>query len=108
VADEAGKELQVTCVVIAEVLASLYVPVAVNWTVAATATEAGFGVIAIDVSEITVRVTPGEVTPVKEAVICVVPCATPVASPAAEIVAAAGVAEFQVTVDVISAVVLSL
>jgi len=66
VADEVGKELQVTCVVIAEVLASLYVPVAVNWRVAATATEAGFGVIAIDVSEITVRVTPGDVTPVNE------------------------------------------
>src|SRR5579859_935482 len=99
VADEVGDELQVTEVVMFEVLASLKVPVAVNEIVLATATEAGFGVIAIEVSEITVSVTAGvDVTPPCDAVICVVPAATPVARPVAEIVAVAGVPEFQVTV----------
>src|SRR5579859_217972 len=99
VADEVGDELQVTEVVMFEVLASLKVPLAVNEIVLATATEAGFGVIAIEVSEITVSVTAGvDVTPPCDAVICVVPAATPVARPVAEIVAVAGVPEFQVTV----------
>ena len=75
---------------------------------AATATEAGLGVTAMEVSEITVSVTPGEVTPLREAVICVVPWATPVARPAAEIVAVAVVPDAQVTVDVMSEVEASL
>src|SRR5580765_7470939 len=70
---------------------------------------AGFGVIAIDVSEMTVSVTPGEVTVPIDAVICVVPCATPVASPPeAVMVAVAVVPEAHTTVAVISAVELSL
>src|SRR5947207_7226223 len=81
VADAIGNELHVTCVVMFEVLASLYVPVAMNKIVLPTATDAGFGVIAIDVSEITVSVTPGDVTVPKVAVMLVVPAATPVASP---------------------------
>src|SRR5438552_13214612 len=80
-----------------------------NGIVLPTATAAGFGVIAIDVSEITVSVTPGDVTVPNVAVMLVVPPATPVASPPeAAIVAVAGVPEAHVTVDVISAVVLSL
>ena len=80
-----------------------------NGIVLPTATAAGFGVIAIDVSEITVSVTPGDVTVPNVAVMLVVPPATPVASPPeAAIVAVAGVPEAHVTVDVMSAVVLSL
>jgi len=92
-----------------EVLASLYVPVAMNEIVLPTATDAGFGVIAIEVSEITVSVTPGDVTVPNVAVMLVVPLATPVASPPeAVIVAVAGVPDAHVTVAVISAVELSL
>jgi len=81
----------------------------VNWRVPATATVAGFGLMAIDVSAITVSVTPGEVTVPIDAVICVVPPATPVASPPeAVMVAVAVVPEAHVTVAVISAVELSL
>ena len=72
------------------------------------ATVAGLGVTAIEVSEMTVSVTPGEVTLPREAVICVVPWATAVASPAAEIVAVAVVPEVQVTVEVMSEVEASL
>jgi len=46
--------------------------VAVNGIVLPTATDAGFGVIAIDVSEITVSVTPGDVTVPNVAVMLVV------------------------------------
>ena len=59
---------------------------------------------AIEVIAITVRVTPGEVTPLMEAVIEVVPCATPVAKPEAEIVAVAVVEEVHVTVPEMSEV----
>jgi hypothetical protein len=45
-----------------DVLESVYVPVAVNWSVPELATNAGFGVTAMDCSAITVSVTPGEVT----------------------------------------------
>jgi len=76
--------------------------------VPATATEAGFGVTAIDANEITLSVTAGDVTPLFEAVICVVPAATPVARPVLEIVAVPGVPDVQVTVELMSAVVLSL
>ena len=71
---------------------------------AATATAAGFGVIAIEVREITVSVTAGDVTPLIAAVICVVPPATPVARPDVEIAAVAVVPEFHVTAAVISVV----
>jgi hypothetical protein len=83
--------------------------VAVNCRVAATATVAGFGVIAIDCNAMTVSVTPGEVTVPCVAVIVVVPAATAVARPPdAVIVAVAVVPEAQVTVDVMSAVLVSV
>jgi len=66
-------------------------------------------VIAIDVSEITVSVTPGTVTVPNVAVILVVPPANAVASPPdAVMVAVAVVPDAHVTVAVISAVELSL
>ena len=59
-------------------------------------TVAGFGVIAIDVSVLTVNVAV-PFTPLFDAVIVEVPFATPVARPAVEIVATLGVPELQVT-----------
>ena len=68
------------------------------------------GVMAIDcrAAAVTVSTSTGEVTPVKLAVMLLVPVPTPVASPAALIVATVVVAEFQVTWLVMFAVVESL
>ena len=57
------------------------------------------GVTAIDwsVAAVTVSTSTGEVTPVKLAVMLLVPVPTPVARPAALIVATVVVPEFQVT-----------
>ena len=75
----------------------------------ATVAGVGFEVIAIEVSEMTVSVTPGDVTVPIVAVICVVPAATPVASPPdAVMVAVAVVPDAHATVAVMSAVELSL
>ena len=64
--------------------------------------EADAGVTAIETrtAGVTVSVTLGEVTPLCEAEIVVVPAATPVARPDAPIVAAEVVEEFQVTLFV--------
>ena len=96
-------EFQVTLDEMSETEPSLNVPVAVNCCVLPTFKWVGFaGVTAIDCNANTVSVTPGEVTVPWLAVIEVVPAATPVASPVAEIVAVAGVPEFQVTLDEMS------
>ena len=60
---------------------------------------AGFGVTVIDcrVAELTVRVTPDDVTPFEEAVMLVLPAATPVAKPAELTVAKLVLLEFHVT-----------
>ena len=76
---------------------SLYVPVAVNCTVAPTCALAGFGVTAMEVSEITVKLAV-PLTPVNVAVMTEDPPATPVASPVlAPIVATLAVPELHVT-----------
>jgi len=98
-------EAQVAVAVMSAVDASLKVAVAVNCCVEPTFRWAGgAGVTAIEVIAITVSVTPGEVTPLIAAVIEVVPWANAVANPDAEIVAVAVVAEFHVTVAVMSEV----
>jgi hypothetical protein len=68
------------------------------------------GVIAIDcrVAAVTVSTSTGEVTPVKLAVMLLVPMPTPVANPAALIVATVVVAELHVTWLVMFAMVESL
>ncbi len=68
------------------------------------------GVTAIDcnVAAVTVSKSAGEVTPFRLAVMLLVPTPTPVASPLILMVAVAVVAEFQVTVLVMLAVLLSL
>jgi len=86
--------------VISAVDASLYVPVAVNCWVPATAIEGDTGVTAMETSvgAVTVNVTGGVLTSVPSvAVITEVPAVTPVARPLAEMVATAVVADFQVT-----------
>ena len=87
---------------------------AVNCSVFPAATlGAGFGVTVIDVSvAVTAKLTTGdEVTPLKLAVIFVLPAATPVANPCVPavllIVAAAVLDDAHVTVVVIFCVVLS-
>ena len=80
-------------------------PVAENCCVAPTATDAVGGATVIEVRvgavAVTVRLTPGEVTPFMAAVIVVAPTATPVASPRVPatllIVAKPGREEFHVT-----------
>jgi len=89
--------------------------VAVNCSVfPATTLGAGFGVTVIEVSigAVTARLTTGdEVTPLKAAVMLVLPIATPVANPCVPavllIVAAAVLDDAHVTVVVIFCVVLS-
>ncbi len=68
------------------------------------------GVTAIDcnVAAVTVNMSTGEVTPLKLAVMLLVPTPTPVARPPEVIVATEVVAEVQVTWLVILAVLLSL
>jgi hypothetical protein len=103
-------EVQVTDAVRSCWLLSEKVPVATNCSVFPARTVAGFGVTAIDcsVAVVTVSVSPGLVTPLKAAVICVVPVPTPVASPALVIVATAGVPEVHVAWLVRSCVLLSV
>jgi hypothetical protein len=90
VATLAAEELHVAVLVRFCVLASVYVPVAVNCCVLPLAIDGFAGVTAIDtnVGAVTVRLSPGEVTPLKLAVMVTGPPAfTPVARPAALIVA---------------------
>src|SRR5215467_1839182 len=81
---------QVTDPVTFCVLASVYVPVAVNWRVAPLAMVGLAGVSAIDTSAAgpTVSVVLPVMAP-EVALICAVPCAAPLASPLAETVAVA-------------------
>ena len=92
---------------------SLYVPVAVNWTVFPIPTLGDAGVTAMDssvaVEAVTVSGLFGLVTLPCVAVICVVPAATPVANPVAvPIVANAVFDDFHVTLVVMFFVELSL
>jgi hypothetical protein len=68
------------------------------------------GVTAIDrrVAVVTVSTAAGEVTPLRLAVMLLVPTPTPVASPLAAMVATEVVAEFHVTLPVMLAVLESL
>jgi hypothetical protein len=100
-------ELQVTCVVIAWVVESEYVPVAVNCWVAPTALLGLAGVTAIEVkvtAAVTVRVVCPEIVP-EVALMVEVPAALAVASPLLTMVAAVVLDELQVTCVVISRVV---
>ncbi len=103
-------EFQVTCAVTFGRQLSLYVPVAVNCCVRPFAIVGFAGVTAIDcsVAAVTVSTSTGEVTPLRLAVMLLVPTATPVANPAAVMVAAAVFDEFQVTCAVTFAVEVSL
>ena len=64
--------------------------------------------IEVSVAVVTVSAKVFEVTPLNEAVMFELPTATPVARPVVEMVAAAVLEEFQVTVLVMLAVELSL
>ncbi len=102
-------ELHVTVPVKFCVVLLLYVPVAVNCSVAPALIEGLAGVTAIDTN--VAAVTVSEVEPLIEpdvAVIVVLPCATLVANPAALIVATLVVPELHVTVPVRFWVVLLL
>ena len=79
----------------------LYVPVAVNCSVAPEVTEGLAGVTAMDtnVAAVTVSVVEPLIEP-EVAVIAVVPCVELVAKPAALIVATLVVPELHVTVEV--------
>ena len=103
-------EFHITWLVMFAVVVSLYVPVAVNCCVLPLEIDGLTGVIAMDfnVAAVTVRTSAGDVTPVRLAVILLVPVPTPVASPVALIVATVEVAEFHVTWVVIFAVLVSL
>ena len=104
VATPAFDEDQVDCAVISRLVASEYVPVAVNCWVFPTGTLAVAGVTAIEdkVTEVgTVRVAVSDF-PWKVAVMIEVPAATAVARPLLLIVATDGVDEDQVTWTVIS------
>ena len=74
-------------------------PVAVNCCVSPFGTDgvAGVTAIACKVAAVTVSKSVGEVTPLKLAVMLLVPTPTPVARPVALMVAEPGVAEAQVT-----------
>jgi hypothetical protein len=88
------------------------VPVAVNCCVSPLAIDALVGVTAIelsvDVPPVTVSVTAGEVTPLRLAVIWLLPAATPVAKPLDVIVATEVVTDTHVTDPVIFCVLKSL
>ena len=103
-------EFQVTCKVMLTVVESLKVPIAVNCCVAPLAIAGFTGVTAMDCSVAGVTVNKVEpVTPLKPAVIVLVPVLTAVDSPpAAVMVAVAVVPEIQVTVEVMFFVELSL
>jgi hypothetical protein len=94
-------EAHVTLVVMFCVVPLLSVPVAVNCRVSPAAIDKVAGVTAMEtkVGGVTVRVVEPEMFP-EVAVIVVAPAATAVASPAVLIVAAAGVLEFHVALEV--------
>jgi hypothetical protein len=108
------EEVQVTLVVMFCVELSLNVPVATNCLVVPFATLGEAGVTAMDrsVAGVTVRITPGDVTVPRLAVIDVVPAATAVTTPfdpvTLLIVAVAGTEDVQVTLGVRFWVELSL
>ena len=81
-----------------------------NCCVSPLATEGAAGVMAIDcnVGAVTVSTSAGLVTPLREAVMFVVPAATAVAKPPEAMVAVPGVPEFHVTEEVISTMLESL
>ena len=81
-----------------------------NCCVAPLVIDGFAGVTAIDcsVAAVTVNTTAGEVTPLKLAVMLLVPTATPVAKPPAAIVATPAVADAHVTEAVSVCVLLSL
>jgi hypothetical protein len=98
VATEGVAEAHVTLPVRFCVELSLYVPVAVNCCVVPLAIDGLAGVTAIDCSVAAVTVNTVEpLTPVKVALMGLVPTPTPVARPPAVIVATEGVADAQVT-----------
>ena len=76
-------DTQVTMVLMFSVGVSLYVPVAVNCCVVPFTIDGLAGVTAIDcnVAAVTVSTSTGEVTPLKLAVMLLVPTPAPVASP---------------------------
>jgi hypothetical protein len=78
------------------------VPVAVYGCVVPAAIEAVAGATAIETStaDVTVRVAPGEVTPLCVAAIVVVPAAIPVAIPEALMIAAEVLVELHATLFV--------
>jgi hypothetical protein len=81
VATEPADEIHVAVAVRFCVVPSLYVPVAVNCSVYPAATDAMFGVTAIEVSTgVTVSVAEPVILP-EVAVIVAVPAATPVVNP---------------------------
>jgi hypothetical protein len=88
----------------------VYVPVAVNCCVNPFAMDGLIGVTAIDfrVATVTVNTSTGEVTPLKLAVMLLVPTPTPVAKPPAAIVATEVVPDVHVTVLVMFCVEESL
>lgn len=103
-------EIQLTWLVRFTVLASVYVPVAVNWSVVPFAIESLTVVMLIDCSNaaVTVKEQVFDVTPPMLAVMTALPMPCAVAKPAGVIATIAGEAEIQLTWLVILAVLLSL
>jgi len=98
VATDGSDELQMTCVVISNLVVSEYVPVALNCWVAPTSIVGSTGLTTMTdrVAEFTVRVVPPETLP-EVAVMVVVPIETAKARPVLSIVATDGLDELQVT-----------
>jgi hypothetical protein len=98
VATDGSDELQMTCVVISNLFASEYMPVALNCWVAPTGIvgSAGLTTMIDRVSGFTVRVVPPEILPEVE-VMVVVPIETAKARPVLSIVATDRFDELQVT-----------
>ncbi len=98
VATDGSDELQMTCVVISNLVASEYVPVALNCWVAPTSIVGSTGLTTMTdrVAEFTVRVVPPEILPEVE-VMVVVPIETAKARPVLLTVATDGSDELQVT-----------
>ena len=103
-------EFHVTWLVMFAVLASLYVPVAVNCPLVPLAIEPFAALMAIDcrTAAVTVNEKVFDVTPLMVAVMFDVPVPAPMARPPALIVAIVGEAEFHVTWLVMFAVLASL
>lgn len=92
-------EIQLTWLVRFTVLASVYVPVAVNWSVVPFAIESLTVVMLIDCSNaaVTVKEQVFDVTPPMLAVMTALPMPCAVAKPAGVIATIAGEAEIQLT-----------